>query len=236
MGLKCIIIDDQQYSVDAIVRYINDMPNLEVTATFTDALLALSVVSTGNPVDFIFLDIEMPGISGLELAKSLRDKTRFLVFITSHERHALGAFELYANQYLLKPISFPKFAATVTELLKQVGGGVPNSPHRFQFIKAEYKNTYHYINPAEILYIKATGNYVLIIIGNEQFVTHTSLNALEAALPKTDFIRISKSFMIAKGAIKKIEGNSIKLKNDQVVQLGRTYRQNFVNFVKENMI
>lgn len=236
MGFKCIIIDDQQYSVDAMVRYISDMPNLEVAATFTDPLLALSAVGAGDPVDFIFLDIEMPGLSGLQLAKSLRDKTRFLVFITSHERHALGAFELHANQYLLKPVSFVKFAAVVTELIKSFSDMIKTTPNRFQFIKAEYKNTYHYINPAEILFVQASGNYVIITIGKEQFIAYMGLNALETSLPTSDFIRISKSFIIAKSAIRKIEGNSIRLKNDQTVQLGRTYRQSFVNFVKENMI
>lgn len=236
MSLKCIVIDDQQYAIDAMVRYIHEMPNMEVLATFSDSLVALDEVRKGEDVDFIFLDIEMPHLTGLELAKSLRSKTRFLVFTTSHERHALDAFELQANQYLLKPITFAKFAIAVTDLLKHQSITAASISPKFQFIKAEYKNTYHYINPTEILYIQAAKNYVVIVLEKEQFVTHLGLNALEGALSTKDFIRVSKSFIIAKHAIRKIEGNSIKLKNDHVVQVGRTYKPTFVNFVKESMI
>ena len=239
MSLKCIVIDDQQYAVDAMVRYINDMPNMVVSKTFTKPLLALDSISTTDDVDFIFLDIEMPGISGLELAKILREKTRFLVFTTSHDRHALSAFQLQASQYLLKPISFSKFALTINALLQNAANGlVPHHKKKtqFHFVKAEFKNTYHYIDPVEILYIQAAKNYVVITTNQEQFITHVGLSNIENSLPKTDFIRISKSYIIAKSAIKKIEGNMVRLRNTESLQIGRTYKPSFVNFMKENMI
>jgi len=239
MSLKCIVIDDQQYAIDAMVRYIGDMPNMVVIKTFTKPLVALESISIADEIDFIFLDIEMPGISGLELAKSLRGKTRFLVFTTSHDKHALTAFQLQANQYLLKPISFAKFALTVNAILKTAAINtlaLPTQQNQLQFIKAEYKNTFHYIDPSEILYVQAAKNYVIINTDHEQFVTHVGLNNIENALATKDFIRISKSYIIAKNAIKKIEGNSIKLRNSETLQIGRTYKPTFVNFMKENMI
>ncbi len=239
MSLKCIVIDDQQYAIDAMVRYIGDMPNMVVSKTFTKPLVALESITLADEIDFIFLDIEMPGISGLELAKSLRAKTRFLVFTTSHDKHALTAFQLHANQYLLKPISFAKFALTVNAILKTSAIGtltLPAQQSPLQFIKAEYKNTFHYIDPSEILYVQAAKNYVIINTDNEQFVTHVGLNNIENALATKDFIRISKSYIIAKNAIKKIEGNNIKLRNSETLQIGRTYKPTFVNFMKENMI
>jgi two-component system LytT family response regulator len=239
MSLKCIVIDDQQYAIDAMARYINDMPNMKVAKTFNKPLDALASITSEDAIDFIFLDIEMPGISGLELAKSLRERTRFLVFTTSHDKHALAAFQLQANQYLLKPISFAKFALTVNSILKNVdlAPTTANLPtDQFQFIKAEYKNSYHYINPADILYVQAAKNYVIINTDHEQFVTHLGISSIENALAPRDFIRISKSYIIAKRAIRKIEGNSIKLKNSEIFQIGRTYKPTFVSFMKENMI
>ncbi len=240
MSLKCIVIDDQQYAIDAMVRYIGDMPNMVVSKTFTKPLVALESITPADEIDFIFLDIEMPGISGLELAKSLRAKTRFLVFTTSHDKHALTAFQLQANQYLLKPISFAKFALTVNAILKTAAISntltLPAQQNKLQFIKAEYKNSFHYIDPSEILYVQAAKNYVIINTDNEQFVTHVGLNNIENALATKDFIRISKSYIIAKNAIRKIEGNNIKLRNSETLQIGRTYKPTFVNFMKENMI
>jgi two-component system LytT family response regulator len=247
MDLKCIIIDDDQYAIDALVKYVNEIPGLTVHQTFLKPLEAL--ISIDEQVDFIFLDIEMPEISGLELAESLRSKTKFLIFTTSHPSYALKAFDLNASQYLLKPISFSKFALTVNYLLKnnletqkveqehkdeQV---VPTKKLQLQFIKADQKYTYHYINPDDIVYVAAAKNYVVIHTAKEQFVTHMGLNHIDAALSKDDFIRISKSYLIAKNAIKKIEGSNVKLKNcDIEFQIGSVYRPAFIDFMNASML
>lgn len=247
MDLKCIIIDDDQYAIDALVKYINEMPGLSVHQTFQKPLEAL--ISVNDQVDFIFLDIEMPDISGLELAESLRSKTKFLIFTTSHPSYALKAFDLHADQYLLKPISFSKFALAINYLLKnnqetlkvkpevkeqQI---IPIKKDRLQFIKADQKYAYHYIDPNDIVYVAAAKNYVVIHTAKEQFVTHMGLNHIDAALSKDDFIRISKSYLIAKNAIKKIDGSNIKLKNCDIdFQVGGTYRIAFLAFMNSSML
>jgi two-component system LytT family response regulator len=247
MDLKCIIIDDDQYAIDALVRYVNEMPGLSVHQTFLKPLEAL--VAIHEPVDFIFLDIEMPEISGLELAESLRFKTKFLIFTTSHPSYALKAFDLNANQYLLKPISFSKFALTINYLLKnnldhhktaletaKPAELIPKKDH-LQFIKADQKHTYHYIDPNEIIYVAAAKNYVIIHTEKEQFVTHLGLNHIDEALSKHHFIRIYKSYLIAKRAIKKVEGSNIKLKNCELdFQLGEVYRPAFLAFINSSMM
>lgn len=247
MDLKCIIIDDDQYAIDSMVKYVNEMPGLVVHQTFLKPLEAL--VSIHEQVDFIFLDIEMPEISGLELAESLRFKTKFLIFTTSHPSYALKAFDLHANQYLLKPISFSKFALTVNYLLKnnienqksqsEVEKQPDPEPQKdtLQFIKADQKYAYHYIDPNEIVYVAAAKNYVIIHTEKEQFVTHMGLNHIEDALSKESFIRISKSYLIAKKAIRKIDGSNIKLKNCDVdFQLGDVYRPAFIAFMNSKML
>lgn len=246
MDLKCIIIDDDQYAIDALVKYINEMPGLAVHQTFLKPLDAL--ISIHEQVDFIFLDIEMPEISGLELAETLRSKTKFLIFTTSHPNYALKAFDLHASQYLLKPISFSKFALAVNYLLKNNQENLkakseikeevqPIKKDRLQFIKADQKYNYHYIDPNDIVYVAAAKNYVVIHTAKEQFVTHMGLNHIEAALSKDDFIRISKSYLIAKNAIKKIEGSNIKLKNCDIdFQVGGVYRVAFFAFMNSSML
>lgn len=239
MDLKCIVIDDEQHAVDALVSYIHKILNLEVFTTYTNPLTALTQIRKEDAIDFIFLDIEMPEISGLELAKSLRDKTKFLIFTTGHSSHALSAFDLNANQYLLKPISFAKFAASVDYILKDVSSHqTPNLaiPNTLCFIKADQKNAYHYIDATEIIYVEAAKNYVIIYTAEEQYITHMGLNHVENALKPDDFIRINKSNIIAKSAIKKIEGHTIILKNGKDFQLGSTYKPAFQEFLNRSIL
>lgn len=238
MDFKCVIIDDEQYAVDTLAKYIADMPNLKLIKTFTSSLQALQSVSAADEIDFIFLDIEMPEISGLELAEILRSKTRFLVVTTSHSRHALEAYDLDVNQYLLKPISLAKFAVKVSNLINSIKPAAkpsPTSNKRLQFIKADQKNSFHCIDLQQVIYIQADKNYVHIYTDNECYVTHMGLNHMELTLDAENFIRVSKSYIIAKNAIRKIEGNTIKLKNNKTYQIGETYKANFQAFMKANM-
>lgn len=249
MSLKCIIIDDDQYAIDALAKYIGEMPNLSVYQTYIKPLAALTQIKKEDEIDFIFLDIEMPDISGLELAERLRDKTKFLIFITSHPSYALKAFDLNANQYLLKPITFAKFALAIDYLLKNTTENVGGTPkanvvehktapkRRLQFIKGDHKNSYHQLDADEIVYIEAAKNYVNIYTTKEKYVTHMGLNQIEAALGTADFIRIAKSYIVAKSAIKKVEGSMVRLKNnDNLFVIGDIYKSDFDNFMRENMV
>jgi two-component system LytT family response regulator len=238
MGFKCIVIDDEQYAATAIAKYVNDMPNLTLANIYTDPLLALSEITAADQIDFIFLDIEMPGISGLDLAKSLRSKSRFLIFITSHDKHAITAFGLKANHYLLKPVTLAQFALVVNELVKdEVPAASASFPNKqLKFIKAGQKNSYYNLNFNDIISIQAQKNYVMITTVEGNFSTHLGISQIEEVLPPIDFIRLSKSYIIAKKEIRKIEGNLVKLKNNDVFQVGETYKPHFLKWVKENMI
>lgn len=239
MSLKCILIDDEQYAVDALVKYIEEIPSLTVYATFTNPIEALSTIKA--EVDFIFLDIEMPGINGLELAKSLRDKARFLIFTTSHTAHAITAFDLKASHYLLKPITFSKFALTIADLLKDVPTHTLVKPilkSKLQFVKTDQKNVYHSIDSEKITFIQAAKNYVIIHTTdeNEEHIIHLGLNHIETAIGTTDFIRVNRSYIVAKNAIKKIEGSIITLNNGKSIQLGGVYKPAFNVFINDSIL
>lgn len=239
MKVKCIIIDDEQYAIEGLAGYVEKMPGLMLHATYSSALTALNQIKIEDQVDFIFMDIEMPEISGLELAKRLRDKTRFLIFTTGHPSYALDAFDVHADQYLLKPITFSKFATTVDFILNNVTGKPtppPTKKSKLKFIKADNKNSFHLIDANEVLYIAAAKNYSIIYTTGEQFVTHTGLNQVEAAMDESDFIRVNKSTVIAKKAIRKVEGHKIILKNDKDFQLGDFYKTKFKVFLNEYML
>ncbi|RZK60242.1 MAG: response regulator transcription factor [Pedobacter sp.] len=235
MKLKCIIIDDEQYAIDALVAYVSKMPNLEVFATYVNPLAALTNIKKEDQIDFIFLDIEMPEITGIELAKSLRDKTKFLIFTTAHTGYALDAFDLNASQYLLKPISFAKFATTIDYILKDLTINKPSTKNELLFIKADSKNSYHSIDPKEIIYIEAAKNYAIVFTAKEKYITHMGLSHIEAVLDLNDFIRVNKSNIIAKNAIKKIEGNTIILKNAKTLQIGEVYKSAFQEFLNSSL-
>ena len=240
MKLKCVIIDDDQFAVDALVSYVEQLANLQVFATYTDPVAALNEIDTTAAIDFIFLDIEMPSLDGLELAKVLRAKTRHLVFTTSHTQHAIAAFDLKASHYLLKPITFAKFALTVTELTVNEANGVkeatPNK--KLQVVRGDSKNVYHFIAQEAINYIEAAGNYVIIYTSMQKdpFVTHVALNQVVAALEAEHFIRINKSNVIAKNAIQKVEGSAVILKDGKTLPLGEAYRPAFIAFLNDNLL
>jgi len=115
---KCVIIDDDQLSIDILANFINKIPELYVAQTYSDPAKALSEIFGQDDVDFLFLDIRMD-ISGLDIAKVLRDKVRFLIFVTSYEEYALDAFGVDGDKFLVKPVDFSKLSATINEVLQK---------------------------------------------------------------------------------------------------------------------
>lgn len=239
MNLKCVVIDDEQYAVDAMLAYIEQTPGLVNYTSYTDPLIALSSITAKDEIDFIFLDIEMPKLSGLELATSLRDKTKFLVLTTSHTIDAVISYDLNVSQYLLKPFSYGKFVTTIDRLIKQsytIANVEKNKPYTDNmFIKAEYKGSYYAVNPKEIICVEANGHYVIIQTTTVNYFTHLSLKQMELSLGTENFIRISKSIVVAKAAIVKVDGNTVKLKYDREFLVGEVYRPTLLNFIKANM-
>ncbi|MGQ7856638.1 LytR/AlgR family response regulator transcription factor [Pedobacter sp. WC2501] len=242
MPLKCVIIDNQQYAVDALSGYIDRMSVLTLHSTYTDPLLALSEIDSAMQIDFIFMDIEMPGISGIDLAKSLRPMTRFLVFSTNHPHYAVEAFEVRASQFLLKPYTFSHFALKVQDLInsRQFGTDIPtkSSSTTHRFIKGEGKNSFISIDTADISHLKADRNYVEIYTRdkNGPQVLRLGINQAQAQLGSHDFIRINKSILAAKQQIARIEGNTVTMSNGTKFFIGPSYRRTFIEFLEHRLL
>jgi len=237
---KCIIIDDEPQCIENLEKYITSIPNLVPVKKYTDPALALIELSSGEHVDLIFMDIDMPGINGIELSRELRKKTRVLVITTAHTKYAFDAFEIAADAYLLKPYTLFKFAATIAKLLpresapeNEIGSG-----DDFFFVKNKYDNLKLVkIRFREVIAVESRQNYVLIHTLSQKILTYMSLTEIAQILNQfNNFLRFQRSFIIGKEHIDSIEGNTIRMSNGIQVTVGDNYRKDFTEFVSKKLI
>lgn len=238
---RCMVIDDESHALELLTDYIKAIPRLQLVKTFQNPIAALMETRQDDRYDFIFVDIDMPHLSGMELARSLRPFTNFLVFTTAHPKYAVEAFDIRADHYLLKPISMNKFAVTVDLLLKSkensaITGPAPSPDHTF-FIKSDQKNKLIKICPQDIIAIEGLKNYILINTLTQRHIAYLTMKEIEEALQRTGgFIRVHKSFIIAKKFIERVEGRTIKLPKNLEVPIGDTYKQDFFDYISGKAI
>lgn len=233
---KCVIIDDEQHAVDLLTDYISELPSLTISKTFNNPILALDSIRKDDDIDIIWLDIDMPGLSGLELAKSLRSKTKKLVFTTAHTQYAVDAFEVRADHYLLKPIKLSKFLALVNEITESLYA-ITALPAKFFYIKGDEKGKLNRISMEEIVSIEGLKNYIVIYTKEEKFTTYLTMIEVENALEEDGrFMRIHKSFIINTDEIDRITGNTVYLSNQMEITLGASYKDKFNEYLNENTL
>jgi DNA-binding LytR/AlgR family response regulator len=209
--IKCVITDDEPMARKGIKGYVEKVDFLELVGVCEDAV-SLNSLLREQPVDLLFLDIEMPYINGLELLQSINNPPK-VIFTTAYEQYAIKGFELEALDYLLKPISFERFLKSVNrahELFRQTVQP-PVSDHLF--IKTDDKLVKISFN--DIVYIEAMENYVSIYTAQTRYITHTTLKSVLECIPDPGFIQTHKSFVINAAKITSIEGNLIELGKHQ---------------------
>lgn len=236
--LKCVIIDDEKHGIELLTEYINAMPNLMLTKSFTDPMDALIDISSKDKIDILFLDIDMPGMTGIELARAIRFKTRYLIFTTAHSKYAIEAFGVQANEYLLKPISMSKFALAVNRILtSEDEQKTESSEEDFFFIKTDQVQKYIKINLKDLVAVEGLNNYVKIHTVNGMHIAYLTIRELEEKLTgNSSFIRVQRSFIISMNYINKVEGAFITLNNKLEVPLGRTYKKQFLTFLEKKTL
>jgi DNA-binding LytR/AlgR family response regulator len=218
--IKYIIVDDETASHNIIKDYASNIPNLSYQESCFNAFEAIEYLNN-KAVDLIFLDINMPKLSGFDFLKTLSNPPRIIV-TTAYKEFALEGYELNIDDYLLKPFSFQRFIAAtnkVSDQIKQSG----NTDDSSIFLKDNKKH--HQVKINDILFTEAYGNYVKIHLNDKMIITHQTLSSLEDVLPKNQFIRVHKSFIIAKSKIVLIEGNLIHMSGHKI-PVGKMYRQN----------
>lgn len=249
--LKCIAVDDEPLALDIIEDYVSKVPFLELVKRTENAIEALQMVQAGG-IDLVFLDIQMPELTGIQFLKIANGKASYIL-TTAYSQYALESYDLNVSDYLLKPIAFDRFYKAVEKvhdrLKSQPSSGssiqslfaaapapvapVSNPIQDFIFVKTEHK--IQKIELDEILYIEGLKDYISIFTKNERIITLQNMKKMEETLPKDQFIRVHKSYIIALDKIESIERSRITICS-KIIPIGDTYRDEFFRHIDNKNI
>lgn len=241
----CVIIDDEAHALGTLEDILNRIPGMEIAGKFDNALSAIDGVKALKPVDFIFSDVEMPGLSGIEAAKHLRGSCRYLIFTTAHSHYAFEAFGEEADGFLLKPLRL----ATVLEKVEKIRAKEPvlptpaaaaaSPPSDSLFVKAGSKNGFFRISYSDIVCIDAGDHYPTIFTTDNTIPVYMTMRELEEHLGnRGGFFRIHKSCIVALSKIKQIDGNTVYLdmQHDNVREVSKTYAKDFFDEISRQTL
>jgi len=225
MNVRCVIIDDEQFAIDSLIGYCREIAYIKIVATFIDPYKALSYLEHNTP-DLIFLDIQMPEISGMQIAKSIKGKT-MIIFTTAHSQYAINGFNLNAVDYLLKPFGFKRFSEAIEKVkVKTDAKDIDNflkGESRYLTVKVEYMNVN--IEISDILYIEAMDNYSRIYTSKKIITTLINLKHIQHLLPDNEFVRIHKSYVISISKLSLFTKEYIVIAG-KTLPIGRVYAKN----------
>ena len=229
MIINCLIIDDEPLAINVIKNHIKEIDNLNVIDTFNSAIDALNFMKS-NTVDLLFLDINMPLLDGLDFIKSL-DKKPMIIITTAYSEYAIKTYELEVLDYLVKPISFPRFLKAVNRAFKKFNSSLTSNLNIAKrahiFIKVDKKKMQK-IYLDEILIIESLRDYLKITTISNKYIIHSTLSSFTEKLPSNNFIRIHRSFTIAIDKIEAVQGNSVEIDGIKYV-IGRSYIEHVKN-------
>jgi two-component system LytT family response regulator len=235
MIITTYIVDDEAHAIDTIADYIARTPGLTLAGSSTDPVGAMEILTGDTPPLLTFLDVDMPGISGLELANLIAGKTS-VVFITAYREFGPEAFELNAVDYIMKPISYARFLKCIQKVKDiQADSGTSEKDADFIFVKGDLKGKYIRILVPDILYIQSSLHYVDIYMQGERVTTYLTLTELSEKLPD-NFCRVHRSFIINLNRIKAVEQSQIRLENKELIPLGRGYRDDFFKRINPSLV
>lgn len=234
MEIKALIIDDEPLARNVIKEYSKKLPSLNIVGECEDAICAHQLLQD-KLVDLLFLDINMPKLTGIEFLKTIKNPP-LVIFTTAYSEYALDGFELNIIDYLKKPFSFERFCKAyfrAEELILLKKSATLSEPieilNDFIFIKSDKKTIK--VNKSDIYYIEGLGDYIKICLKDKKLVTNLSMKKIESLLPANQFYRIHKSFIISLNKIELLEGNMVKINNTKL-PIGNSFRQNFMLLIK----
>ena len=238
MTIKCLAIDDEPLALKQIGTYIKKTPFLELVAICNNAFDALGYLKA-KQVDLMFVDINMPDLSGMDFVKSLSEKP-FIIFTTAYSEYAIEGFKVDATDYLLKPIGYKDFLKAVNKVkylfdLKGVQSESVKTASEHLFVKSEYRLVR--IELSEIKYIESMHEYVRIhLINDKPVMTLLSLKSVEEQLPPKNFLRVHRSFIVNTDKIKVVERNRIIFDNNVYIPVSDQYKERFQEFINKNFL
>jgi DNA-binding LytR/AlgR family response regulator len=240
--IRCLVIDDEPPALAILADYISQVPFLALVGTTTDPVEGLTWVQQGR-ADLVFLDIQMPRLTGLQFLKLAGHKAR-VVLTTAYPEYALDGYENDVVDYLLKPIAFERFLKAAHKALALLAPAVststltqpapvvsiaPVSGHLF--VKGDTKNKYLRLNYADILYVEGLNNYVLLHLPHERITTYQTLKELADTLPQPPFLRVHKSYIVSLDHVRLLDGNTLYVQ-DKLIPVSDTYREALYRVVR----
>jgi DNA-binding LytR/AlgR family response regulator len=221
--MNCLIVDDNEVARMAMKQLVSQVQWLNLLAECNSAIEAFNFLKTEN-IQLLFLDIEMPGMTGIELTKQLGNKKPLIIFTTAKSDYALEAFELNVVDYLLKPVSLPRFLQAVgraREVMESSKQEVKFEEKEFVFVKDN--GVLKKLNVDEILFLEAMGDYVKVHTGQKFHVLHSTLKSIEEKLPANKFIRVHRSYIVALSKIDFIQEGVISIGKSSI-PVAETYK------------
>lgn len=241
MKLRCLIVDDEPLALDILENYIQRLDNLELVARCENAIEAFNQIQSSK-VDLLFLDIQMPKLTGIDFLKSVQNPPK-VIFTTAYRDYALEGYELNVLDYLLKPISFERFLRSINKVLAQSNGQhltpteTPNltisseQNESYVYVKADKKMVK--IRLKEVIYIESLKDYVRIKMAEKEVVTYQKISYLEEKLPEELFLRIHRSFIIALDKVDSFSATLVEV-NGQELPIGRNYKNQTLKVLGKN--
>ncbi len=233
MKRTCMVVDDEVLAITLLKKYIENIPALTLVASTTDPIKAVELLKE-EPVDILFLDIQMPGLTGLEVLAALPQKP-VVVFTTAYSEYALESYRLDVTDYLLKPFSPERFREAADKALKLIelkekalnkaGEISMHTEKEYIIVKADHK--LYKIKFGDIRFIEGLKEYVSFYTKEQRIIALESLKNLESLLPEQQFLRVHKSYIVAINEVKALEGNLLDI-GDKKIPIGKTYRQEAV--------
>lgn len=233
MKTKCLIVDDEPLARELIRGYVEKLENFEIVAECNDAMKVLNILRA-KPVDLMFMDIQMPQITGIEFLKTLKHAPKVII-TTAYREYALEGFELDVVDYLLKPITFERFLKSVNKYYQmnqddiQLFTGNSGDKHvdeSFIYVKENKKIVKVYLS--EIRYIEGLSEYVQVYTDKRKIITKTSMAQMEEKLPTDSFLRIHKSFIVSTSRIEAFTANTIEVQGKEL-PIGRSFKNGVLN-------
>lgn len=225
--IKCVIVDDEPLAISLLENYVQKIPFLELVFSSENPIDALEYIQNNN-ADLVFLDIQMPELTGINFMKIVGDKLKYIL-TTAYSEYALEGYDHNIVDYLLKPISFERFYKSALKAQERFSFN-ENKTDSYFFVKSSGQQ--HRINVDEVLYIESIKDYVNVRTVHQEYIVLDTLKSLEQQLAELSFVRIHKSFIINTNQIKSLAPKKVVLFSEQEIPIGDMYRGNFLKKLK----